>query len=221
MIRSPPDIEMIRRLSALIAHKPSNISTIKSFFDKVQNKYYAKLIYGLSILKFSSYWELSTILNLGDMRQIRRCINMFIEDGTVTILKKQIEDFQIVERFWKKQYPTSPCLPTLFILTKEWTNIAAALEGYLARFFSTDELAAIKYRAKRYEDHHTIVKNQINLRKERIKNSLGTCHECNKIISKNMEEVRDYKKYGDMFVCATCHFKAEPNQIRKWISQNS
>jgi len=218
MIRPPQDIATIRHLADLIKNKPSNVYTIAAFFHKIQKKYYAKIIYALSVLKFSSYSELSTLLNLGDMSQIRRCIDSFIEDGTVTILKKQTEEYQIVTTFWKKQYPTSPFLPEFFILTNDWSSIAKSLEEYFMKFFTSNEMSLILRRSRSYDYHHDTVKHQIKIQKRRIKDSIGICQVegCGKLIPKNSRKGYDYQIYGSMMVCNNCRNKATVEQIRKW-----
>lgn len=223
MIRSPPDIDLLKQVTDLISSHPSNLSSIHSFLEKLKNKYHSKILYALSILKFSSYWELSTILNLGDMRQVRRCIDSFIEDGTITIVKKHNEDYQIICTFWHKHYPTSPCIPTLFAISEDWCEVAKGLTKNLEHFYNIDEISKLHSRAKQYLDHHTIVKNQIKLRKKRIKGALGVCQVpgCGRLIPKDARQGYEYQIYGEMMVCNNCRSKATLDQIRKWRIQKT
>ncbi len=210
-------LNFVKNVSPYISSDVKNITTLKNFLEKIKQKYFSKIIYGLYLLRLSSHWELSDKLHLGNMLQIRRTTNEMIEKGIITILKTDTEEYEITTRFWKKHHPTSPYNPSFFLLSHKWKDIVNELEPHFMKWFDSSELAAIRNRGISYDNHYEMVKQQLNLLKKKREESIGNCHNCGALISKDWLAGKDYHNFEIGRICNICT-KKYTHMISKWRS---
>jgi len=162
----------------------------------IVEKYPSRILYGLSVLKFSSYQELSKLLSLGNMTYIRRLLAKFIQEGIVTEVKREDQKYRIMTRFWKTIYPNSPQTPIFFKLTSDWDQAINYLEKAILRRYESDEfLSPITIRSNKWYTYYKTTKSQFNELKSKEANSIGRCYQCNRLIMKNEKPGKNYHTF--------------------------
>lgn len=214
---SSPHIKRIKDVLASGKVDPAKLIVINDYSRYKAN---SKILYALSILKFSSYWELHSLLDIPYKPQIRTSLNNFIRDGIITNLNKNNINYNIIAEFWKSHYRTSPFTPEFFIINKDWIDAVTALKTHLSRFFSDADIVRISHRKKLYNNYKTIIQNQLNTRQKAIEDSRGVCVECGLIIKEEFKEHKEYYRYGKIFACRNCNMKASDEMKIEWIKES-
>lgn len=167
-------------------------SAIISLFKQ---KYSSKIIFALSTLGFSSYWELSKHFGLKDMTCLRASISQMESMNIIVRVEEKDEDYQLIREFWKYEHPTCPNLSqkirkntlagnreqkdrftTLFRLSDQFFPVVKQYyQILLKRFISPVELKYALAKRKRFEvfyDKH----------KDRPLHYSRQCAECGKAL---------------------------------------
>ena len=217
---TPFDIEIFKTIADIVSSAPDQLFNFKKYMNFIVEKYPSRILYGLSVLKFSSYQELSKLLSLGNMTYIRRLLAKFIQEGIVTEVKKDEAEYQIMTRFWKTIYPNSPQTPIFFKLTSNWEPAIISLEkAILRRYESGEFLSPITIRSNKWHTYYKTTKLQLKDLKRKEANSIGRCYQCNRLIMKNEKPGMKYHTFAVGKVCSICTNKYS-YMIEKWRSPN-
>ena len=217
---TPFDIEIFKSIVDIVSSSPDQLFNFKKYMNFIVEKYPSRILYGLSVLKFSSYQELSKLLSLGNMTYIRRLLAKFIQEGIVTEVKKKDAEYPIITRFWKTIYPNSPHTPIFFKLTSDWERAITSSEKAILRRYNSDEfLSPITIRSNKWHTHYKTTKSQLKELKRKEANSKGRCYQCNRLIMKNEKPGTNYHTFTVGKVCSSCTNKYS-HMIGKWRSPN-
>ena len=179
-------------------------------------KSYSKILWATNKLQFTSVWELKNLLSISDQTQIKRCLNYFIYNGVITIMKDGSEDYTISEKFWKMTYRTSPFTPAFYKITSAWKGIIKLFDKPLSKYCDFDVQNNIHRRKTAFSEYHgTIIsERETYLKRKRI--AIGHCHNCGTLISSSAKRGTDYHKYPIGLICSHCNKIADIETMRKW-----
>jgi len=190
---------------------------ILTFF---QWKYSSKIIYGLLHLKYSSYWELSKKLSIGNFNHVNKVLGDLEVVGIIQELKQIDDDYQIIKSFWKDEHKTASVFPKMFKLQNWFLPIAEAYSDLiLDKYITKREFHMIKNRKDRYLQHLKIVKAQLKLNKEQEADAFGRCYNCNKLIRKEAKKGIDYHNFPIGLICNLCNTNHK-EKWQEWIHSN-
>jgi len=209
--------------SQSLCQKDTGLSIEKRFHEIFQlflNKLSSKIIYTLSMIRFSSYWELNKNLAI-NMGNLRRTISDLEECGIVTELRKDDHQYIPITRYWKNMYPTCPKIPILFILSPGYITIAELFqEDIYGLYISKREYNYLVRRRNEYLNYHDRVKQQIEMVRKREEEAIGKCLQCSKLIINTSVEDRDYHVFPKGLICNYCKRSATKEQLKQWLRQN-
>jgi hypothetical protein len=183
---------------------------------------YSKILAAISILKITSVWELRKMLNISNTGYIEGCLDDFISDGIITLLKQNTENYEITCRFWKRAYPNSPfklagkSRRKFYCLQDEWKTPIQVLSKHSTRFLKPHIESKIRERGRRYELEMENIENERALYLKLKKDCIGRCHNCNKIIRAGSKRGKHYHKYPIGIICDRCNKTADIDKMREW-----
>jgi ribosomal protein S25 len=209
--------------SQSLCQKDTGLFIEKRFQDIFQlflNKISSKIIYALSMVRFSSYWELNKNLDI-NMGNLRRTISDLEESGIVKELQKDDQQYIPITRYWKNVYPTCPKIPILFMLSPGYVPIAELFqEDIYSLYISKREYNYLMRRKTEYIHYYERVKQELDIVRKREGQAIGRCLQCKKIIINTAIDDRDYHVFPKGLICNYCKRSATKEQLKQWLRQN-
>jgi len=194
--------------------------TFEKQFSQILNllilKYPSKIIYSISELGFTSYYELMTKINLGNGTKVRKFIFDLEELGIIKEVGKDSENYKVICNFWMREHPTCCKIPILFCLSNSFAPLISEFNPFISKkYFSKRELGFIHSKRKRFEQFLARIKNQEGALNIRDSDVAGKCVLCGSIARKS----RGFKEYPIGIVCLKCDGAASKITIKKWLEQ--
>lgn len=187
----------------------------------ILNKHYsAMIIFTLHKLDFSANWELFTLANLKDKHAIQQNMSDLMMAGIVVPIKRDSDDYAIIDKCWKKIYKHSPCSPAFYRLNPEWVESFKLFEPILLEKISninSVNMAAIDKRIDLYKRFSSRALDERRTIQEKENNSMGKCAECNNFVPKTAIRGEGYHKYPIGLICGRCDKRASVEKRRTWI----
>ena len=209
--------------SQSLCQKDTGLSIEKRFqeiFQLFLNKLSSKIIYALSMIRFSSYWELNKNLDI-NMGNLRRTISDLEECGIVTELRKDDHQYMPITRYWKNMYPTCPKIPILFMLSPRYVPIAELFqEDIYGLYISKREYNYLVRRRSEFMHYYERLKQEVDIVRKREEEAIGKCLQCRKIMINTSVEDRDYHVFPKGLICNYCKHSATKEQLKQWLRQN-
>lgn len=185
------------------------------------NKYHSKVMYSLNMLKFSSYWELSVKLNM-NMDMLRRSIADLENFNIVKELKEEDHKYRSITEYWHNRYPTSPKLPTLFMLNPQYSKIVELYKHIIfKKYITVTEYNYLNHRNNDFKTYYEGLKNKINGLRTKEEEAIGKCKACGKLIIKKSVRGKDYYKFSIGLICNLCKRSANKEVTQQWMSQKN
>lgn len=181
---------------------------------------HSKILYTLRQIRFSSFWEMYTVFQLGYVQKLQHIIGILQKYGIVDELQEDHQDFKIILAFWRKEYPNtrSNSNPKLFMISD---SFKAAIDKFSPHIFRKyiwkSDYKNIVRRKESFERFYKAEAPRYQAMAELEKTKIGNCYNCNKIIPKGSKRAKDYHKYPVGLVCTHCDKTAPKETRRKWI----
>lgn len=186
----------------------------------LNKNYSALIIFTLHKLGFSANWELFTLTNLKDKRAIQQNMSDLIIAGIVVPIKRDSDDYDIIDKCWKKIYKHSPRSPAFYRLNPEWSKSFKLFEPILLEKIANINcvnIAAIDKRIKLYNKFSSRAVEERKVLEEKENNSMGKCAECNNFVLKSGVRGEGYHKYPIGLICGRCDRRATTEKRQRWI----
>lgn len=191
---------------------------LSEFLSIFLQKYSAKIIYALSELSYSSFWELKRLINIDDMSWIRKFIFKMETMDIISELNEESESNRAIRHFWKNEYPNSTGRTKLFFVNdffKEIVNLFA--EHIILKYLTKREYREIEARKMKFSNFIKAVESQLTFDRQKQAETLGYCYNCKKRILKSKVCGRDYHKVKVGLLCQQCVTKYPKEKLREWI----
>jgi hypothetical protein len=184
----------------------------------LSSKPIGKILYALSQISYSNYYELHNLAGIDKIIIIRQ-ISRMRDYRIVLPLSKASKEYKIQNHFWKKRYPNGLSNNTFYYLDPQFLGVIKHFENLLKSYFAGNSyLESIENRKVSWLEHNKIVVMQFKAKQEIIKTAVGRCCNCNKLIVKSMKFEVDYRRLGkNTLVCKNCYDTSSNDQIIKWM----
>ena len=191
-------------------------AVLKIFLDKSS----PSVMYTLKEIIFSSQWELFNPKKIGlaSKVEISRTLNNLEKYGIVSRLSKKSDDYKIIKVFWKKEHPTSPIFPQMFVISEAFKPVVEAYSKHFRRTYMwKTTLSEIKKRKDRYEAFYKSEGEHIKLISEIERNKTGNCHQCGLIIKGEAKLGKDYHSFPIGLICHQCKIRLWREKGTEWM----
>lgn len=230
-----PDIDKYQRFAELIqviqkAIVPHNKNDQFSFERTVIDiskifihKTYAKILYALNEIEFSSATELAKPkgIYLGSMYEIDRGLGYLGSYGIISPILETNSRCKAIQRYWSKLYPTSPENPTWYEISPVFKYVVDLYaDDFRQKFIWSSQLHKILQRKKTLDVEYQEALKDIHDERLREENKIGNCTVCNKIITNN-DGKGSYHSFGDILCCDHCYRnRVETSMVSEWMRKN-
>lgn len=203
-------------LEKLIESYPDRLNDLYILNYYSKHKIYSKILYGLSLIKFSGSWEIHILLCISRLDYIRRCLDNLVSQNILIELTKDHPDYEIIKIYWKNQHRNSPKFPNLYLINDSWAELIKNSSILFKRFFSESEILKLGRRSNEYENNYKWIKKHLENRDKSISIMVGKCKLCKSNVKSSSGRLDKFVRIGEAIVCSKCKSNITTDMIRKW-----
>lgn len=183
------------------------------------NKYSSKVIYGLFIMRYSSFHELSVKLNLS-RNKVRKSIYELEEYNIVKELKDDHYMNKVMMKYWRDTFPNTRKKPVLYIINPNFTIVVKTYQEMIFnKFITSKEYSRVIMRGKDFTKYYEKVKKQVEAVRKKEEEAIGRCSHCGNLVTNSPIRGKHYHKYHVGLICDHCKRTATKEMLIKWMDR--